>query len=71
MPPDSMQPVRFLKFLILLLICMGVRCSSMVGAFSHGVMCRRIDPISHSSQCFMTDVTKAVVCAKVSVGWCI
>ena len=27
--------------------------------------------ISHSSQCSTTDVTKAVVCAILSVGWCI
>ena len=27
--------------------------------------------ISHSSQCSMTGVTKAVVCAILSVGWCI
>ena len=28
-------------------------------------------PISRSSQCSMTGVTKAVVCAILSVGWCI
>ena len=27
--------------------------------------------ISSSSQCSMTDVTKVVVCAILSVGWCI
>ena len=27
--------------------------------------------LSHSSQCSMTDVTKAVVCVILSVGWCI
>ena len=52
----------------------GARCSSVVRAFAHGAMGRRIDPswgISHSSQCSMTGVTKAVVCAILSVGWCI
>ena len=28
-------------------------------------------PISRSSQCSTTGVTKAVVCAILSVGWCI
>ena len=49
----------------------GAGCSLMVG--------RRIDPswggpieqISCSSQCSTTGVTKAVVCAILSVGWCI
>ena len=48
-----------------------MRCSSVVRAFAHGAMGRRIDPswwthraISHS----MTGVTKAVVCAILSVG---
>ena len=57
---------------------MGERCSSVVRAFAHGAMDRRIDPswwthwaISRSSQCSMTGVTKAVVCAVLSVGWCI
>ena len=27
--------------------------------------------ISHSSQCSTTGLTKAVVCAILSVGWCI
>ena len=27
--------------------------------------------ISHSNQCSTTGVTKAVVCATLSVGWCI
>ena len=48
----------------------------MVRAFAHGVMGHRIDPscggpISRSSQCSMTGVTKAVVCAILTVGWCI
>ena len=41
----------------------------VVGSILHGV-----DPlifISRSSQCSMTGVTKAVVCAILSVGWCI
>ena len=45
-------------------------------AFAHCAMGHRIDPswggpIAHSSQCSMTGVTKAVVCATLSVGWCI
>ena len=48
----------------------------MVRAFAHGAMGRRIDlswggAISRSSQCSMTGITKAVVCAILSVGWCI
>ena len=51
----------------------------MVRAFAHGAMGRRINPswggpielFSHSSQCSTTGVTKAVVCAILSVGWCI
>ena len=56
----------------------GAICSSVVRAFAHGAMGHRIDPswwthwaISHSSQCSITGVTKAVVCAILSVGWCI
>ena len=57
----------------------GVRCSSVVRAFAHGAMGRRIDPswgeplwaISRSSQCSTTGVTKAMLCAILSVGWCI
>ena len=47
----------------------------MVRAFTQGVMGRRIDPswwthsaISRSSQCSMTDVTKAVLCIILSPG---
>ena len=48
-------------------------------AFAHGAMGRRIDPsrggpivlFLRSSQCSTTGVTKAVVCAILSVGWCI
>ena len=53
-------------------------CSSVVRAFAHGAMGRRIDhswltrwAISHSSQCSTTGVTKVVVCVILSVGWCI
>ena len=56
----------------------GVRCNCVVRTFAHGVMGHRIDPswwthwaISHSSQCSTTGVLKAVVCAILSVGWCI
>ena len=52
----------------------GARCSSVVRAFAHGAMGRRIDPlwwtywaISRSSQCPTTGVTKAVVCVILSV----
>ena len=44
----------------------GARCSSVVRAFAHGAMGRRID-----SSCSTTGVTKAMVCAILSVGWCI
>ena len=47
----------------------------MVIAFAYCAMGRRIDPslwthlaLSRSSQCSMTGVTKAVVCAILSVG---
>ena len=48
----------------------------MVRTFVHGVMGRRINPswggpISRSSQCYMTGVTKSVVCVILSVEWCI
>ena len=52
----------------------GVRCSSVVRAFGHGAMGCWIDPswaISCSSQCSTTGVTKAIVCAILSLGWCI
>ena len=56
----------------------GARCSSVVRAFAHGAMGRRIDPswwthwaISRFSQCSTTGVTKAMVCVILSVGWCI
>ena len=51
----------------------------MVRAFAHGAMGRRIDPswggpielFLVPARCFTTGVTKAVVCANLSVGWCI
>ena len=48
----------------------------MVRAFAYGVMGHWIDPswggpISRSSQCSTTGVPKAMVCAILSVGWCI
>ena len=52
----------------------GARCSSMVRAFAHGVMGHQIDPswwtqpVSRSSQCSTTGVTKAVVCVILAVG---
>ena len=52
----------------------GARCSSVVRAFAHGAKGRRIDPswsYFSSSQCSTTGVTKAMVCAILSVGWCI
>ena len=56
-------------------ICKGARYRSVVRAFAHGVMGRRIDPswwnyraISHSSQCSTTGVTKVMVCVILSVG---
>ena len=55
-------------------IAMGVRCSSVVRAFAYGAMDCRIDPssaISRCSQCSTTGVTKAVVHAILSMGWCI
>ena len=51
---------------------------TVVRAFAHGAMGRRIDPswwnhsaIFHSSQCTMTGVAKAMVCAIFFVGWCV
>ena len=54
----------------------GARCSSVVRAFAHGSMGRRIDlswggpfePLSRSTQSTTTGVTKAVVCVILSVG---
>ena len=49
----------------------GARYSSVVRAFAHDPIGRRIDP---SCQVFIvpaTGVPKAIVCAILSVGWCI
>ena len=53
----------------------GARCSSVVRAFAHGAMGRRIDPswgepielFLVPGQCSRTGVTKAVVCAILPV----
>ena len=52
----------------------GARCSSVVRAFAHGAMGRRIDPswwihwaISRSSQCSKTGVTKVMACTILNV----
>ena len=49
----------------------GARCSSVVRAFAHGAMGRRIDPSWGRPIELMTGVTKAVQCAILSVRWCI
>ena len=44
----------------------------MVRAFAHGAIGRRIDPSWGAPiELFPRLVTKAVVCAILSVGWCI
>ena len=71
-------PVTDLSFIFYFGICLTL-CSSVVRAFAHGAMGCQIDPsrgwthwaVSHSSLCSTTGVTKAVVCAILSVGWCI
>ena len=49
--------------------------SSVVRAFAHGTMDRRINPLWWSYFSFQPviheGVTKAVVCTVLSVGWCI
>ena len=60
---------------VVVLVEIGARCSSVVRALAHGAMGRRIDPswgepvelLSRSSQCSTTGLTKAVVCAILSV----
>ena len=47
------------------------RCISVVRAFTHDPSWWTHQAISRSSQCSTTSVTKAVVCAILSVGWCI
>ena len=53
----------------------GAIRSSVVRAFAHGAMGRRIDPSwGGPIELFLvpaSGVTKAVVCAILSVGWCI
>ena len=70
--------VNWLQLYSLVMVQFRSRCSSVVRAFAHGAMGRRIDSswwthwaISRSSQCPTTGVTKAVVCVILSVGWCI
>ena len=48
----------------------GARCSSVVSAFAHGAMGRRIDPLSYFSfQPVLHDGgNKAVLCVILSVG---
>ena len=56
----------------------GARCSSVVRAFAHGATGRRIDPSwGGPIELFLvpasaptTGVTKTVICAILSVGWC-
>ena len=57
---------------------LGARCSSVVRVFAHSAMGRLIDPsCSEPIELFLVPasdprlVTKAVVCAILSVGWCI
>ena len=53
----------------------GARCSSVVEHFAHGSLDQSlmVDQLSYFlfSQCSTTGVTKAVVYAVLSVGWCI
>ena len=56
------------------LFMLGVRCSSVVRAFAYGAMGRRIDPSwGGPIELFLVPagVTKAMLCAILSVGWCI
>ena len=48
-----------------------MRCSTVVRAFAHGAMGRRIDPSWWTSQCYTSGARKALVCDILSVGWCI
>ena len=57
-------------------ILQGAKCSSVVRAFAHGAMGRRIDPSwGGPIQLFLVSanapqlVTKSMVCAILSVGW--
>ena len=52
----------------------GARCSSVVRAFAHGAMGRRLDPSwGGPIELFLVPASApqlAVVCAILSVGWC-
>ena len=67
--------IAVLSLLCLVFVHLGAKCSSLVRAFTHGAMGRRVDPsswtywiISRSSHISTTGVTKAVVRAILSVG---
>ena len=60
------RPVKYYNNLIALKVFIYIICYRFFLLF---VVC--FFNISHSSQCSMTGVTKAVVCAILSVGWCI
>ena len=52
----------------------GARCSSVVRAFAHGAMGRRIDPsCGEPIELFLVPASapQLVVCVILSVGWCI
>ena len=51
----------------------GARCSSVVRAFAHGAMGRRIDPSwGEPTELFLVPASAPrLVCAILSVGWCI
>ena len=66
--------VAFTKWWRLASTTRGAKYSSVVRAFAHGAIGRRIDPswwthwaISRSSQCSTTGVTKAVVCVIIHI----
>ena len=81
-PLGTLLYITYLVFIsvgMIVFVTLGARCSSMVRAFAHGVMGSSDRSfmewthwaISRSSQCSTTGVIKAVVCAILSVGWCI
>ena len=59
------------------LLCTGVRCSSVVRAFAHGAMGRRIDPSwGEPIELFLIPgsaprLVEQRLSAILSVGWCI
>ena len=69
--------IHFCFFVFIFLSAHGAKCSSVVRAFAHGTMDRRIDPswwthwaISCSSQCSMTDIRPDMcypVCGMVDI----